>query len=108
MWSEDYYYEQDACLTVKGQTHNKLFGFIQVEGEEKPLSPLHGKAYDWAEAKDREQLISLSSENYPIAIEAKRTGKLWVVINDDDAARWDNAGLFFLKVTRKSRILDRR
>jgi hypothetical protein len=32
---------------------------------------------------------------------AQAEGELWVVINDADAYRWDNAGLFFLKLVTR-------
>jgi hypothetical protein len=98
--SKDYYYQEDKFLTVKGLPHNVVLGFVQGSGEEKPLEATYREAaYDWRE--DREKLYKLSSENYPITIQIRKTGTFWVVINDVDIARWDNGGLFFMKLTKK-------
>ncbi len=32
--------------------------------------------------------------------ESAKEGELWIVINDADAYRWDNAGLFFIKIVK--------
>jgi hypothetical protein len=45
--------------------------------------------------EDRHQaLFNLSCKEYPKTLRAKADGNLRVVINDSDAHRWDNLGLF--------------
>lgn len=103
------FYKEDKGLTVMGLTHNTVLGIILNENEESPLEAQTDKpAYKWEGENGRSllingsQLINLSSEHYPITIKAKRSGMLWVTINDVDYARWDNTGLFFLKLTKSS------
>lgn len=107
VWKTLDYYKKDLFLTVKGQTHNKVFGFIQAEGGDEPEDAKCKPAYDWENEKHRELLYQFSYKTYPVTLEAKQTGTLWVVINDDDDARWDNSGLFFLKLTKKRQFFKR-
>jgi hypothetical protein len=101
-YCEDDYYLKDPGLTVKGLTHNTVVAII-MENNEKPLQASRGQpAYDWFKVEHQEKLVNLSSSQYPISFEAKQTGRLWVAINDVDYARWDNTGLFFLRLTRNS------
>lgn len=106
LYKKDSFYREDSLLTVKGLPHNTVVGFIQPFGEGKPQDTEKGEpAYDWADAKDKEKLLLLSASQYPLADqEIPRSGRLWVVINDVDLARWDNAGMFFLKLTRRAWI----
>lgn len=98
--SKDYYFQEDKFLTVKGLPHNTVVGFIEGSSDGKPLEATYREAaYDWRE--DREKLYNLSSANYPVTIKIRKTGTFWVVINDVDMARWDNGGLFFMKLTKK-------
>jgi hypothetical protein len=99
-------YDQDPDLTIRGATHNQVFGII-LPPDKRP----HGSggeqgrpSYDWNKAEDREVLINLSCRDYPRTYQAKASGYLWVVINDADGFRWDNTGFFFLKLTRHSRV----
>jgi hypothetical protein len=102
-YKEDYYYKKDRCLTVQGLPHNKVLGYIQAGGDPPPLEARIGSpAYNYENLEDKEKLINLSSESYPITIETKKTGVVWIVINDVDYARWDNAGMFFLKLIKHS------
>ncbi len=97
IYGEDYFYKKDRLLTVKGLPHNKVIGILWSEGEAPPRqADLKNTAYDWDNKDDREQLLLLSSVQYPIQVEARRSGELWIVINDVDIARWDNGGMFFL------------
>jgi hypothetical protein len=103
IYGEDYFYKKDSLLTVKGLPHNKVVGILRSEGEEEPRrADLDSVAYDWGNTDDQEQLLLLSSVRYPIQVEARRSGELWVVINDVDIARWDNGGMFFLRLTRNA------
>jgi hypothetical protein len=99
------FYKEDNLLTIKGLPHNRVVGIIRAQNGSEPLSAGIGSpAYNWANPDDREQLINLSSDKYPFTVEAPGTGELWVVINDVDVARWDNGGMFFLKVTCNPRF----
>ena len=101
IYKQDYFYRMDDGLTVKGLPHNKVLGIIRTAGEPEPRRAVRAQpAYDWT--VDQERLLYLSSERYPLTIEAAKSGELWVVINDVDEARWDNGGMFFLKVTRQA------
>jgi hypothetical protein len=51
---------------------------------------------------DANQLYFLSGEPgkpYPPEFEARKSGTLWLTVNDADGYRNDNLGLFFVKVT---------
>lgn len=107
LYQQKNFYMNDQELTVRGMTHNKVIGFIK--GEDDPDDEPHAAnmynnipGYDWNNTLDKEKLICLSKVKYPYILDAKKSGKLYVVINDVDRARWDNAGMFFLKVTKKS------
>jgi hypothetical protein len=101
LYQEDDFYRKDPCLTVRGLTHNTVVGMIRAANESEPRKATLGQpGYDYSDPNDQEQLICLSSKRYPIKFEAPRTGELWVVINDVDEVRWDNTGLFFLKVVQ--------
>ncbi|HEU4885731.1 MAG TPA: hypothetical protein VFT45_26080 [Longimicrobium sp.] len=103
IYKKDYFYRDDPLLTVKGLPHNKVIGILRSEGEPEPRSAsLDRAAYDWENEGDREQLLLLSSVRYPIQVEARRSGELWIVINDVDIARWDNGGMFFLRLTQNA------
>jgi hypothetical protein len=102
-------YRNDSLLTVRGKPHNQVIGVIVPEGgqacyknpnvarpceaNDKPSTP----GYDVD--TDAELLYFLSSPQYPLRIEARRNGVLWLTINDADGLRFDNAGLFFVKIT---------
>jgi hypothetical protein len=119
-------YKTDRGLTVMGLPHNTVIGFIQEDGgslciasgpdSEEPCTS-HEKekgfppAYEAKEIKDfsktqkdpvgqEKTLLNLSSaaKNYQKKISPDKEGVLWVTINDADEARWDNSGLFFLKI----------
>lgn len=107
LYRQENYYIKDPELTVRGLTHNKVIGFIK--GDDDPDDEPHSAnarksiiGYDWNDPRDKENLICLSRDKYPFLLEAKKTGQLYVVINDVDRARWDNAGMFFLKITKSS------
>lgn len=99
------FYEQDRLLTITGLPHNRVVGFIKGEndgpGEPHPASGTKD-GYEWSQCKDDSRFLSLSSDTYPIERTVGRTGTLWVVINDVDVARWDNTGLFLMKITKRS------
>lgn len=100
---KDFFYRDDTLLTVQGLPHNRVLGIIRGFGEPRPRDARRGqRAYKWQHWRDGQDLLYLSSDHYPILIEANKTGCLWVVINDVDEARWDNRGMFFLKLTKHS------
>jgi hypothetical protein len=72
---------------------------------ETPRNATDGKpGYDYALQEDKNKLIEFHSTMGTKTLgeaTAKGDGELWVVINDADTYRWDNAGLFFLKVIKK-------
>lgn len=101
IYKEDNYFQDDSGLTVRGLPHNAVIGIIRAVGQSPPKEAKAGNpAYSWSKSEDQEMLLYLSSDSYPMSIEVPKSGELWVVINDVDEARWDNAGMFFLKVTR--------
>lgn len=102
LYKEAEFYKRDPLLTVQGCTHLQVFGTILRPGEEPKSTRMGHPAYNWGNPSDREQLLCLSSMSYPIEVECPRSGYLWTVINDVDEARWDNVGLFFMKLTRRS------
>lgn len=105
LYGQNYYFRKDTCLTIMGLPHCKIVGTIKLDGEEPPRSAtLNQRGYNWHSKEDRDELLNLSAKQYPISVTAKKTGELWVVINDVDLARWDNTGLFFLKVTKQAWI----
>lgn len=100
VYQQDRYYEKDMGLTVRGLPHNIVIGTIAPEGQ-RPRSALGGApGYEWPRDRDESGLINLSRSHaeYPINLEARTAGYLWVVINDVDECRWDNSGLFFMTV----------
>jgi hypothetical protein len=105
------HYEDDVGLTVQGYPHNTVIGVIVPEGEDPcPRNP-HRSLRTPCEAtesrrgyaRDQHQgiLHVLSSPHYPKTLTAKQSGKLWVTINDADEWRWDNLGIFFMKLTKR-------
>ena len=103
LYKDNHFFKKDSCLTIMGLPHCKVVGTIILSGEDPPRSAsLNQRAYDWSSKEDREELLNFSAKQYPISITAKKAGELWVVINDVDLARWDNTGLFFLKVTKQA------
>jgi hypothetical protein len=108
----------DQGLTVKGVPHNWVIGLILPEGdkprqpkeEETPEKPSDSSSrqYDFGNDMDKTELVNLSCKEYPHDYLALKTGKLWVVINDADAFRWDNEGWFFLKLTKHVKGLPRK
>lgn len=101
------HYKHDDGLTVRGVPHNRLVGIILVDGESPdPASGLGTNTskpgYDYGDPEAKKQLILFhhSTPTAPLNVAPRATtdGVLWVVINDADDYRWDNAGLFFLKV----------
>lgn len=57
----------------------------------------HTPGYDAKE--DAGLLYFLSSKDYPLRLQARHTGLLWLTVNDADGLRFDNAELFFVKIT---------
>ena len=103
LYRKDYYYREDAGLTIKGVPHNRVLGIIRRAGDPAPREARHCQSgYDWTDPAHREELIDLSSAKYPILVEPKHSGELWVVINDVDEVRYDNGGMFFLKLTQNA------
>ncbi len=96
-------------LTVRGRPHNQVIGVILPEGgqlcykkagtarpceaNDVPRTP----GYDAKE--DARLLYFLSSKDYPLSLQARHTGVLWLTVNDADGLRFDNAGLFFVKIS---------
>lgn len=93
------HFDDDTGLTVQGVAHNRVVGII-LAGEE-PHSAGGGKpGYDYRRRGDTNKLI-LFDGTAPTQLKtakANADGVLWIVINDADVYRWDNAGLFFLKL----------
>ena len=100
-------YEKDDGLTVKGLPHNTVVGIVLPDGvlpeEAKPIG--NGKSQPgYSCCRDeigKTDLLLLSDRNYPKEMESKGTGALWVTINDADAFRADNAGMFFMRLKKK-------
>lgn len=100
IYKKDFYFKEDKFLTIKGATHNRVYGIIQAAGQESPRkATVHDEGYSIPENSDI--LYSLSQDQYPLVIEARESGTLWLVINDVDMARWDNGGLYFVKLIKK-------
>lgn len=100
-----FFYVKDRLLTVTGLPHNVVVGFIKSDDEDvDEPRPASGKkhGYEWSKYENDPRFIKLSSEQYPLRVDVRRSGELYVVINDVDAARWDNTGLFLLKITKRS------
>lgn len=106
------HYKKDDGLTVKGLPHNSVIGIIVGRNEAacyrnqtsvEPCTAKNGRAgYDWANEKMKELLLPLTplgDEKIPIKLHANNSGYLWVTINDADAFRWDNSGVFLMKIT---------
>lgn len=94
-------YKSDDGLAVKGYPHNFVIGIVVPDNEPPPKvakwddqkqQGIPGSGYD--KAKDKDILLELSSKQYPKECYAPRAGRLWVVINDTETFRWDNAGFF--------------
>ncbi len=82
-------FTDDDGLTVKGKPHNSVIGAVASEGKS-----LDGVKYDWS--VDGSDLFDFSHSNentFEVPIE----GYLWVVINDEEAFRHDNGGLYYLR-----------
>jgi hypothetical protein len=101
------HFADDTGLTVQGLPHNTVVGIIRESYAGEPR-----RATSASEAKKREAgyrfrsgdderdgLLVLSNDTYPQRARANASGELWVVINDADDFRWDNAGFFFLRLT---------
>lgn len=89
------HYNRDNGLTVKGRPHNAVIGIIMDEGQ-----TLTGRKFDWKSGDSENLLLNFSAKEkeYPLHFSARRTGILWVVINDSEEFRIDNMGQFFLKL----------
>jgi len=109
-YNADYYpegrgdYRNDTGLTVQGIPHNHVLGVIIKEGLPRRADSSNGQpGY-----KRQGGQVYESPEQNPIAmidfseetgvVTAKTSGVLWVCINDADDYRWDNAGMFFMKL----------
>jgi len=85
-----------------GLPHNVVLGLIRAPGEELPRQgSMIRKQPGYNYEDPQTSLLYLSSAHYPITITANRTGELWVVINDVDDARWDNGGMFFMRIIKR-------
>jgi hypothetical protein len=92
-------YRHDTGLTVQGVPHNRVVGIILPRDKEpnKPSNGTPGYHYE----KDKEKLIDFKVDPRQLKLETMTTkegGVLWVVINDAEVYRWDNAGLYFMKL----------
>ena len=96
-------------MTVQGVPHNRVVGIILEEGGnvEKPNSATGTSAVDskpgyrYDDEADKKKLLLFNGNQgtSPHTMKATSDGHLWVVINDADAYRWDDVGIFFLKIT---------
>jgi hypothetical protein len=89
------YSSEAPGLVVRGLPHNTIVGIIQDPTAGDPKDGPN--AYSW-EQKDKEGLVNLSSDKYPVPKKADRSGSLWVVVNDAAGTRWDNTGMFILSI----------
>jgi hypothetical protein len=103
-------YVNDPWLTVQRLPHNSVVGLIVASGQtacahgpkpEEPcramlaagiMKPGYVFGTDAGLIHFPEQLSSHTVSN---------SGQLWITINDADEARWDNSGMFFMKLTVK-------
>jgi hypothetical protein len=96
------HYNDDTGLTVQGVPHNRVVGITLPRGEipnkpspERPDSP--GKpGYKYSEDGDKLIKFDVDPEQRKMEATPKHAGVLWVVINDAEVFRWDNAGLYFM------------
>lgn len=100
------HYDEDTGLTVQGVAHNRVVAII-LPRDLKPGNAGHGRpGYDYRLQENKDRLMLFESSGPTTALKqtkakAKEEGLLWVVINDADAYRWDNVGLFFLKLVTR-------
>ena len=92
-------YKVDPGLTVQGLPHNRVVGIIWPH-DEPPKS-----SYNYEDEKEKEKLIDFKVDPPPGQLKWKKittnqTGVLWVVINDAEVFRWDNGGLYFMKLVK--------
>jgi hypothetical protein len=106
------HYTQDDLLTVRGMRHNAVIGIVVADGEppchKNPVLPTPCEVSKESSAQydataDGGRLYLLSSPRYPIPLDARHTGVLWLNINDAGGLRFDNIGLFFVKISTRSR-----
>jgi hypothetical protein len=98
--TKEKHYNHDTGLTVQGIPHNRVVGVIAQRGK-KPNNPrTETPFYSYQEKEDKDQLIDFEVDPGQPKMEtrAKKGGVLWVVINDAEVIRWDNAGLYFMKL----------
>ena len=117
------HYRDDNLLTVRGRHHNEVIGVIVPKGEracrkrpkEKDNANIEenppctgtdvegqpGYYVDNDEDSNQLYLLSKSPDKYPLKVTAKKSGTLWLTINDADLYRYDNVGFFFVKVTTR-------
>jgi hypothetical protein len=94
-------YKDDPGLTVRGLPHNTLVATILSPGDPMPrIASVNGPGYEWSNPEDKKLLLNFACDHYPQSYTAKKSGELYVVINDADPFRWDNAGWFLLKLTK--------
>jgi hypothetical protein len=99
-------YKYDTGLTVQGVSHNRVVGILLEEGSGPPNSASGSSAsdskpgYRYSDEADKEKLLLFkgNQETSLQTMKAYSDGELLVVINDADAYRWDNVGIFFLKI----------
>ena len=95
------HYNEDNGLTVKGLPHNRVVGIIHRPGHKPRSADRDNPGYDYSLQEHKDKLILFNYPEGGTKLEeatAEGNGDLWVVINDADAYRWDNAGMFFLKL----------
>lgn len=99
-----HYKSKDTGLTVQGLPHNTVIGIINdTEPEFK------ARAYEWTgEEGNKDHLVNLSKEKYPLFFKSKWSGNLWVTVNDAEKWRWDNSGMFFMSVKVSHGVFSRR
>lgn len=93
------HYTQDTGLTVQGMRHNTVIGIIIDEGLEPKSADPKARTPGYVWDRDNDQLINLSRANFPHEFRVRKTGELWIVINDADLYRTDNIGSFFVRLT---------
>jgi hypothetical protein len=104
-------YKDDTGLTVQGVPHNRVVGILLEKGSPPPNTASGSSAIDskpgyrYGDGADKEKLLlfkanqeTSNQETSLQKMKAYADGELWVVINDADAYRWDNVGIFFLKI----------
>jgi len=103
-YKEDFAFETDQGLTVRGLPHNSVVGIVLPEGEApRRAQGIDDPSYVFSRTGGRDNLIYLSAkrESYPLEVTAGSSGYLWMAINDADLMRWDNSGFFFVRLTRE-------